>query len=119
MVLTSVSVANRCAYCVGVHNVLADMAKVPTGVTEALRSEKPIPDARLEALRRFAQTLVETRGWVPEVELQAFLDAGYTRAQVLEVVLGVGLKTLSSYTNHLVHTELDPAYQSHAWHPTD
>jgi hypothetical protein len=41
--------------------------------------------------------------------------AGYTRRQVLDVVLGVGMKTLSNYTNHIAHTPLDPAWQNQEW----
>ena len=117
VVLIAASVANGCSYCVGVHSVMADMAEVPADVTNALRTGQTITDERLEALRHFTQMLVEMRGWVPDSEVQAFLDAGFSRAQVLEVVLGVGLKTLSNYTNHLVNTELDPAFQGRAWQP--
>jgi hypothetical protein len=35
---------------------------------------------------------------------------------VLEVVLGIGLKTLSNYTNHIVDTEVDDAFAANAWH---
>jgi alkylhydroperoxidase family enzyme len=54
---------------------------------------------------------------VPEEELQAFLDAGFDRQQVLEVVLGVGMKTLSNYTNHIAGTTLDEAFAHRAWEP--
>lgn len=117
VVLIAVSARNACHYCVAVHSALADMGRVPPEVTDALRAGTPIPDARLEALRRFTEQVVEARGWVPEAEVDAFLEAGYTRAQVLEVVLGVGLKTLSNYTNHLAGTELDPPFYSRAWRP--
>ena len=117
IVLITASASNSCTYCVGVHSVLADMVKVPSEATEALLNGQPIPDVRLEALRQFTQSMVENRGWVPEAEVQAFLDAGFTRAQILEVVLGVGFKTLSNYTNHLVESELDPAFQKRAWKP--
>jgi len=33
----------------------------------------------------------------------------------LEVVLGVAFKTLSNYTNHIIHTPLDTAFQAEAW----
>lgn len=115
VVLIAVSVTNNCTYCVGAHSVLADMVDTPAEVTKALRSGEVIPDARLQALRKFAQSVVITRGWVHESEVDALLAEGYTRAQVLEVILGVGLKTLSNYTNHLVATELDTAFQSRAW----
>jgi len=39
---------------------------------------------------------------------------GYSRATVLEVVLGVALKTLSNYTNHIAGTELDEAFEDAA-----
>ena len=40
--------------------------------------------------------------------LEAFLAAGFTRANSLEVILAVGLKTLSNYVAHLAHTPPDP-----------
>ncbi|MGB5832987.1 MAG: carboxymuconolactone decarboxylase family protein [Thiohalocapsa sp.] len=114
VVLIAASVTSGCTYCVGVQSALADMGGIPTEVTDALRSGQPAPDARLEALRRFTQTLVEAQGWVPDQEVQAFIDSGYDRSQVLEVVLGVGLKTLSNYTNHLAATKLDIAFEGRA-----
>jgi AhpD family alkylhydroperoxidase len=115
VVLLTVSRVNRCGYCVGVHSVLADMGGVPAEVTNAIRNDTPIPDAKLEALRRFTARLVEDRGWVNETEVQTFLQAGYSRASVLDVIVGVGLKTLSNYTNHIVGTELDAAFAGRAW----
>ena len=50
--------------------------------------------------------------WMNEAEVGAFLAAGHTRRNVLDVVLGVGMKTLSNYTNHLAHTPLDPAWEA-------
>lgn len=115
VVLLTVSRVNGCGYCVGAHSVLADMGGVPAEVTDAIRTDAPIADARLEALRRFTARLVEARGWLPEADVAAFLTAGYTSANVLDVVLGVGQKTLSNYTNHLVGTELDAAFAGRAW----
>jgi len=33
--------------------------------------------------------------------MQSFLDAGYSKAQAFEVVLGIALKTMTNYCNHL------------------
>ncbi|MBK1705527.1 carboxymuconolactone decarboxylase family protein [Halochromatium glycolicum] len=119
IVLLSVSRENRCGYCMGAHSVLADMAKVPQEVTDALRAGQPLPDPRLEALRRFTTAVVEARGWVDESEVAAFQEAGYDAQQVLEVVLGVGMKTLSNYTNHIAGTELDASFQHRAWRASE
>jgi len=115
VVLLTVSRENRCEYCVGAHSVLADMAGVPKEVTDAVRDGQPLPDPRLEALSRFTAAVVEARGWVGDAEVAAFLEAGYGPQQVLEVVLGVGMKTLSNYTNHIAGTELDGPFQHRAW----
>ena len=44
------------------------------------------------------------RGFVGDTAVDAFIAAGYTRAQVLEVVLITACKTISNYVNHIAHT---------------
>ncbi|MDT8388144.1 MAG: carboxymuconolactone decarboxylase family protein [Thiogranum sp.] len=119
VVLLSASRVNGCDYCVSVHSALADMTGVPTEVTNAVRDNTPLSDDRLEALRQFTARMVETRGWLDEADTQAFLAAGYTPANILEVILGVGQKTLSNYTNHIAGTELDAAFSGRAWKAQD
>jgi AhpD family alkylhydroperoxidase len=115
VVWITASVENGCEYCVAAHSTLALRARVPAEVVEALRTGKPLPDPALEAARRLTQVMVARRGWVDDAEVEAFLAAGYTRRHVLDIVLGVGTKTLSNYTNHLAHTPLDPAWQGQEW----
>lgn len=112
VVLLSASVENGCDYCMAAHTAIAAMQGVPVDVVQALRQGRRIDNGRLEALRRFTSALVTTRGRVSASDMDAFLDAGYSRAQVLEVVLGVGAKTLSNYTNHLAETPVDAAFQN-------
>ncbi len=119
VVLLTVSRVNGCDYCVSVHSALADMTGVPTEVTNAVRDNSPLSDDRLEALRQFTARLVEARGWLDEADTQAFLAAGYTPANIMEVILGVGQKTLSNYTNHIAGTELDAAFSGRAWKAQD
>lgn len=115
VVLLTVSYENGCAYCVAAHSVIAGAQKVPHEVVQALRSNEPIRDAKLEALRRFTSSTVKSRGWPPESDIAAFSAAGYEPQHVLEVVLGVGLKTLSNYMNHLTNTPLDQAFSKASW----
>lgn len=61
--------------------------------------------ARLEALRVFAQAVVRERGFVGDATVEAFMAAGFTKANVLEVVTIAATKTISNYTNHITHTE--------------
>lgn len=115
IVLLSVSAENGCEYCVAAHTAIAGMQKVSSDVVDAIRARRPIADAKLETLRRFAASVAVTRGHPVVAEVRAFLAAGYTETQVLEVILGIGLKTLSNYTNHLAETPLDQAFAPVAW----
>lgn len=119
VVLLTVSVVNRCRYCVGAHTALAESAGVPEDVVEALREERPLLEARLAALSTVARRLVERRGWLGEDEVHAFLDAGFDEAQLLEVITALAMKTLSNYTNHLAETPLDLAFRKSAWTPPE
>ena len=57
-----------------------------------------------------AKAMVEERGRVHEQRVRQFLDAGYTTAQVFEVVMGIALKTLTNYSNHLTDTRPNPEF---------
>lgn len=115
IVLLATSRANGCAYCMAAHTAISGMQKVPEDVVNALRNDAPINDPKLEALRTFASDVAEKRGYPSEESLKKFMSAGYTKSQVLEVVLGVGFKTLSNYTNHIANTQLDQAFAPVAW----
>lgn len=115
LLLLTVSTANSCAYCVAAHTAGGKRAGLDAEVIEAVRSGRPIADARLEALRAFCQAVVGQRGWVSERELDAYLAAGFSKAQALEVVLAVAMKTLSNYINHFAEPPLDQPLQPMRW----
>ena len=117
VVLITASVANGCAYCVAAHSTMALRAGLDAETVTALRDGKPLADPELAAVHAFTRLLVENRGWVDSEQVDAFLAAGYTRRHVLDVILGVGVKTLSNYTNHIAHTPLDPAWAAQEWTP--
>lgn len=117
VVLLAVSRFHECHYCMAAHSLGADAQQVPSEIVEAIRSDQPIPDNKLEALRRLTTSLVENRGWPSQAELSAFFDAGYTHDQLLDVLVGVAQKTLSNFTNHLAETPLDEPLASRAWSP--
>lgn len=108
---------NGCTYCMAAHTTISQMANVPADVIDALRTDTPIADAKLEALRKFSIAVTESRGWPTEAQLDAFLTAGYTQQTVLEVILGTALKVMSNYTNHIAGTPLDDAFAPNDWAP--
>lgn len=111
----AINVLNECEYCTSGHSVLAKMSGVAPAAIQALRNATPIADARLQALRVFAETVVRERGFVGDAALDAFLAAGFTKAQVLEVVTVVATKTISNYVNHITRTPLDAFMAETKW----
>lgn len=115
VVLISTSRANGCAYCVAAHSAGLLMTGASQEQFDAIREGRPLADPRLEALRIFTTAVVERRGKVTEEESRAFLAADYLPEQIMEVLLGVAMKTLSNYANHIARTALDTPLQSFAW----
>ena len=115
VVWQTINVEHACHYCVPAHTAIAKMTDVPDEVTEALRNETPLPTAKLEALSDFTLSVVRDRGNVDDDTLQRFLDAGYTKRNLLEVVLGVSQKVMSNYTNHIADTPIDKPFQQFEW----
>ncbi len=104
----AVNVLHGCEYCTAGHTYLSRSVKMPEDVIAALREARPITtDDKLQALRVFVEAVVMTRGMAGDDAVDAFLAAGYTRAQVLDVVAIIATKTISNYTNHLTHTPLE------------
>ncbi|HEY7586282.1 MAG TPA: carboxymuconolactone decarboxylase family protein [Candidatus Deferrimicrobiaceae bacterium] len=116
VVLLTISRINGCEYCMAAHSWIADrMSKVPQLVTEAIRSGLAIPDSKLAALSTFTATLLATHGLPSKAEVLAFLGAGYSERHVLEIILAIGVKTLSNYSNHLLHTPIDEMFAGREW----
>ncbi len=114
-VLITVSIHNGCAYCTAAHSTVADGLGVPAEVVDALRAGGPVPDDRYEALRRYTAAVLETRGFLADGELERFLGAGFTRANALDVLVGIALKAISNHANHLADTPLVEPFQARGW----
>jgi uncharacterized peroxidase-related enzyme len=106
---------NECAYCMAGHSNLSRMAHVDDGAIEAVRQGLPIADTRLQVLRVFAAKITRQRGVVSEADVAAFLGAGFTKAQVLDVLVLAATKLISNYANHIADTPLDAFMKGAEW----
>jgi uncharacterized peroxidase-related enzyme len=116
VIFLTISRENGCDYCMAAHSFVADkMSKVPTDITDAIRDGQQIGDPKLAALSAFTATMVNTRGRPGDADVAAFREAGYTEKNVLGVILAIGVKTYSNYTNHIFYTPVDAAFAGRAW----
>jgi len=116
-VIMTMATRNRCHICVAMHTAKLDQLGADPALVTALREDKPLPDARLAALRTFTITVLETAGGVPDEALDAFVSAGFTAQQALEVVLGIGAYTMSTLANRLTRAPVDDSLAAYAWSP--
>lgn len=116
VVFLTISYENNCEYCMAAHSVLAEkMSKVPAQAIEAIRSGNSIEDEKLHALTTFTRVMFITRGRPEAASVHAFLQAGYSERQILEIILALAVKTLSNYSNHLFNTAVDSAFSVGTW----
>jgi alkylhydroperoxidase family enzyme len=88
---------------------------VDADLIQALRDEKPMPTAKLQALLDTTLIIVRNRGHISADELANFYAAGYGEQQVLEILLGLSQKVISNYTNHIANTVVDKPFSKFAW----
>jgi AhpD family alkylhydroperoxidase len=107
--------ASGCDYCMALHTALA--ARIP-GVAEhvqALRRGELPAEPRLAALVQFVRAALAHSGAVPAESWQAFLSAGYSKENALDVLLGIATYTLTTFSNRLVEAPLDPFLERFRW----
>lgn len=74
----------------------------------------PFADTKLVTLSGFTRTMVSLRGKPTPDKLAAFLAAVYLDNNVLKIILAIALKTISNYSNHLLHKQLDAMFAADA-----
>jgi len=104
-----------CEVCMAIHSSIVARTVGDRAMLDALRAQTPLADARLEALRTFTRLVLDAKGDVGEPALGAFVGAGFSKQQALDVVLGVGLYTLSTYANRMTRAPLDAPLADFAW----
>lgn len=116
VIFLTISAENNCTYCMGAHSFLADtFSKVPVDVTDAIRNNTEIPNERLRALSTFTSIMVNKRGNPSPDDAAQFFKAGYTEQHILAIILAIAVKTISNYSNHVFHTELDSLFKAREW----
>jgi uncharacterized peroxidase-related enzyme len=103
----AVSEVNGCDYCLTVHSFTAEhLAKLPANEIMLARKGHA-SDSKRDAAVQFARKVVEARGHVSDADLKAVRDAGYTDANVMEIVALVAMYSLTNFFNNVFDPERD------------
>lgn len=116
VVLLTNAVTNACSWAVAFHSFLAVKEGVDAEDVEAIRERRTPRIAKNAALSTLARTLIEKRGHLDDRDRSAFLDAGFGKDHLLEVVTIVAASTITNYTGNVTHPPLEDAFQAYSWH---
>ena len=115
VVLLTINFEHGCKYCMAAHSMRATKVGMDAANIKALRAGEPLADAKLEALRAFTRKMVVERAWVADAAARDFLDAGYERRNIMEIVLAIAAKVMTNYSNHFFDAPLNDFLEPFAW----
>lgn len=102
-----VSQVNSCDYCLAAHTALGKM----NGFTDAqileIRSGSAGFDAKLDALAQLVKSIAENRGAAEPGLVDAFFAAGWTKENLVDVIVTVGDKTVTNYLHRVTQVPVD------------
>lgn len=98
---------NGCRYCQSAHTVLGKMNGFTDEQVIEIRKGSASFDPKLDALVKLTASIVENRGRVSEDLKTNFFNAGYTEANLIDVVFVVGDKIISNYIHNLAGFPID------------
>ena len=81
----------------------------------AAQDGRLIPDVKPQALRRLTQAIANDRGRSNAAVAAVLFEAGYSRANVLKVILAACIRMLSNYTNRIADMSPDRFFEAVKW----
>jgi uncharacterized peroxidase-related enzyme len=103
----AVAEVNGCGYCLSAHTYLGlNLAKIsPEEI--ALNRKGASADAKANAAVSFAAKIAEARGHVSDADIASVRAAGFSDAQIVEIVALVAENTFTNYLNEVAKTDID------------
>lgn len=102
-----VSQFNGCRYCQSAHTVLGKMNGFTEEQVLEIRGGSAAFNSKLDALAKFTLSTAENKGNADQAAKDAFFNAGYTEANMIDVVMVIGDKIISNYIHNLTGFEID------------
>ena len=115
VLLLTNAVTNSCSWAVAFHTALGLKQGLDPADVQAIRERQLPKQRRYAALSGLAKTLIENRGQLTDDDLTAFLEAGFEKEHVLEVLAVVAASTITNYAGKITNPPLEAFLQEHAW----
>ena len=102
----TVGQANECDYCLAAHSAIGAKVGLSAEEIQAARHATCGCDKTATALA-FAAKIVAERGRVSDEDIASLRDAGWTDAEITEIIGNTALNIFTNYFNHVAGTVVD------------
>jgi len=102
----AVAQENSCEYCLSAHTAIGRKAGLSGAEMQANRAGTS-EDSRAAAAVTFANALNTNLGDVTQAELNAVREAGYSDAEIVEIITHVGMNILTNLIGKASHVDID------------
>ena len=102
-----VSQINECIYCLSAHTAIGKMNGFSDEQIIKIRKVAIDFDAKLQALAQFVKETTIERGHPSQTSVEAFLEAGYTKAQLVDTIVLIGDKIITNYLHGVTQVPVD------------
>lgn len=102
-----VSQVNGCKYCQAAHTAIGKMNGFTEKQTVELRQGRAPFSEKLDALANLAKSITENRGKISDEVLANFFNAGYTKENLVDVILNIGDKTTTNFLHNVTDISVD------------
>ncbi|WP_296739571.1 carboxymuconolactone decarboxylase family protein [Mesorhizobium sp.] len=117
VLLLTNAVTIKCPWTVAAHSTFAIEDGIAESEVEAIRQGKLPKNPKYAALSALTKALIEKKGNVSDADIDAFTAPGYSKAQILEVVTGIGVSTMAATTTNMAGTPIEERFQAQLWSP--
>jgi AhpD family alkylhydroperoxidase len=115
VILLTNAVTNSCAWAVAFHTALALKEGLEPADVQAIRERQTPRSPKISALSTLARTLIEKRGRLEDLDVSRFLQAGFEKAHLLEVIAVVAASTITNYAGNIARPPVEAAFEPYAW----
>lgn len=102
-----VSQVNQCEYCLAAHTVIGGMVGFTPEQILEIRQGRATFDNKLDALARLVRNIASERGHADPALVDAFLAAGWTPGNQVDVIVVIGDKTVTNYLHGVTKVPVD------------
>ncbi len=102
-----VSQVNNCIYCLSAHTIIAKSAGINEAESIEIRKGGLQTDTKLNALVKITHQITEKRGHVEAQTLNTFFEAGYTKENLVDLIVLIGDRTISNLLHAVTQVPVD------------